>query len=146
MDEPRFFRVQMTTQRRTLSNKRAKRRSGGLLCCIKDDILDAIQQVNGIAKNEDRLWLKLNSSYIGFSCDLFLYFTYITPATSTSPSARENIWQLLNTEVARFSVLGDIMLTGDFNAWTGVSLDYNEHDSSTFVPLPSDYRTDFSWS
>ena len=29
------------------------KRSGGLLCYIKEDILDGIQQINGIAKNED---------------------------------------------------------------------------------------------
>ena len=135
----------MITQCRTLTNKRAKRRSGGLICYIKDVISDGIQQIDGTIKHEDRLWLKLNSSFFGFSSDLFLCFTYISPATSTSTHARGNIWQLLSTEVARFSMHGNILLTGDLNARTSVLPDYNEHDLNVFVPLPTEYRPDYRW-
>ena len=80
------------------TNKRAKRRSGGLVCYI-DEIAEDIRQIDDIIRNEDRLWLKLDSRFFGFPSDLFLCFTYISPATSTSTSARENIWQLLTTEI-----------------------------------------------
>ena len=43
----------MITQCRQLLNKRAKRRSGGLLCYIKEVFVEGIQEVNGIVKNDD---------------------------------------------------------------------------------------------
>ena len=95
----------MITQCRQLLNKRAKT-SGGLFCYIKEVFVEGIQEVNGIVKNDDRLWLKLSSNFFGFPCDLYLCLVYITPATSTHSSARDNIWQLLNTEIAQFSVQG----------------------------------------
>ena len=50
----------MITLCRSPTNKRAKRRSG-LVCYIKDEIVEGIRQIDGIIKNKDRLWLKLNS-------------------------------------------------------------------------------------
>ena len=70
--------------------------------------------------------------------------SYITPTTSTSASARENIWQLLTSEVAKFSSQGDILLTCDFNARTGVLSDYSEHDSHKYISLPLNYKPDSS--
>ena len=93
-------------------------------------------------KNDDRLWLKLSSNFFDFPRDLYLCLAYITPATSTHSSARDNIWQLLNTEIAQFSVQGETMVTGDFNARTGILSDFNEIDSVKYVPLPPHYKTD----
>ena len=131
----------MITQCCQLLNKRAKR-SGGLLCYIKEVFVEGIQEVNGIVKNDDRLWLKLSSNFFGFPRDLYVRLAYITPATSTHSSARDNIWQLLNTEIAQFSVQGEIMVTGDFNARTGILSDFNEIDSVKYVPLPPHYKPD----
>ena len=37
------------------------------------------------------------------------------------------------------------MLTGDLNARTGVLPDFNKYDAKAFVPLPTEYRSDFNW-
>ena len=122
------------------TNKRVKRRSGGLLCYMKDSISSGINQIDGIVENDDRLWLKLHSSFFTLRNDVYIICcNYITPATSTSTSARENIWPLLTTEVAKFSRQGDILLTGNFNARTSDLPDYNQYDS---LPLPADYTSD----
>ena len=52
--------------------------------------------------------------------------------------------QTLTSEVARFSSQGDILLTGDFNARTGVLPDYSEHDSHKYISLPLNYKLDSS--
>ena len=62
----------MITLYRSPTNKKAKRRSGGLVCYIKDEIVEGIRQIDDIIRNEDRLWLKLNSRFFGFPSDLFL--------------------------------------------------------------------------
>ena len=97
----------------------AKMRSAGLICYIKDEISVVFNRLMELFKHEDRLWLKLNSSLFGFSSDLFLCFTYISPATSTSTYARGNIWQLLNTEVAQFSMHGNILLMNLYRVVSG---------------------------
>ena len=61
---------------------------------------------------------------------------------STSTSTRDNLWLLLNTEVAHISSQGDILLAGDFNARTGVLPAHNVYDSTGCVPLPTEYRPD----
>ena len=49
-----------------------------------------------------------------------------------------SLWRL-------YDKLGNIMLTGDLNARTGVLPDFNKHDAKAFVPLPMEYRPDFNW-
>ena len=46
------------------------------------------------------------------------------------------MWHLLNNEIALYSKEGDINLTGDFNARTGVLPDFTTHDSNIHIPLP----------
>ena len=45
-------------------------------------------------------------------------------------------------EIAKFSPLGHIILTGDFNARTGVLLDYIAEDSDQYISLPPEYELD----
>ena len=52
--------------------------------------------------------------------------------------------QTLTSEVAKFSSQGDILLTGDFNARTGVLPEYSEHDSHKYISLPLNYKLDSS--
>ena len=40
------------------------------------------------------------------------------------------------TEIAAFSALGNIMMTGDFNTRTGVLIDYIAQDTMSYIPLP----------
>lgn len=46
----------------------------------------------------------------GFAHDVFLDYVYITSATSTHILARENIWQLINTERPKLFLLEMSML------------------------------------
>ena len=107
----------MITKCRKQTNKRAKRRSGGLLCYMKDSITSGINQIDGIVENDDRLWLKLHSSFSHYEMT-FIYAVIISLLQLQLPLLlyRENIWPLLTTEVVKFSRQGDILLTGDFNA------------------------------
>ena len=44
--------------------------------------------------------------------------------------------------MALYSEEGDIILTGDFNARTGVLPDFTTHDSNVYIPLPPEYVSD----
>ena len=71
----------------------------------------------------------MDANYFSFEKDLYLCLVYISPETSTHQSSRNNIWNLLEEEISNFSIRGHILLTGDFNARTGLLPDYVNHDS-----------------
>ena len=127
---------------RSKSHSKAKRGSGGLICYIKNEFVKGIQYREGKFKLEDRLWLEFNSEFFGLDKYLFLCFIYITPESSCHVSSRDNIWGYLQEEIVTFSINGNIMITGDFNARTGTLLDYINDDSTSYIPLPSDYSFD----
>ena len=127
---------------RSITNKRSKRNSGGLVCYIKKDIMEGIERAECDQKSNDRLWLKLSSTFFGLENDTFVCLCYISPETSTHQSSRNNIWNLLKEEIATFSSKGCIILTGDMNARTGIRPDFVPSDSNEHVPLPPNYVAD----
>ena len=67
---------------------------------------------------------------------------YVSPETSCHPASRENLWNILEEEIAIYSTLGNVVLTGDFNARTSSLPDYIENGVDQFIPVPSNYRVD----
>ena len=127
---------------RARTNRKAKRNSGGLLCYVKDIIKEGIEQISCYKNSDDRIWIKLHASFFGFKRDVFLCLVYISPETSTHQNSRDNLWLLLEDEIAQFSTCGHIIITGDFNARTGSLPDFILNDSSMHIPLPHDYVDD----
>jgi len=66
---------------------------------------------------------------------------YISPPGSTHTTSRDNLWNLLEEEIAFYS-RGHILLAGDFNARTARESDFIEHDTNSYVPLLQDYVVD----
>ena len=96
---------------------RLRRGSGGLICYIKKEIEEGVKNVPCNKCLEDRLWLKLDADFFGLDEDVFLCLAYISPESSCHPASRDNLWNLLEEEIASFSNCGHI-LTGDLNART----------------------------
>ena len=84
------------------------------------------------------MWLKLDADFFGFDKDVFLCLAYISPESSCHPTSRDNLWNLLEEEIASFSNCGQIILTGDLNARTSSLPDYATHDSDLHLSLPPD--------
>jgi exonuclease III len=127
---------------RSRTNIKAKRGSGGLMCYIKNEIEEGVTNVPCNKCSEDRLWLKLDANFFGLYEDLFLCLAYVSPESSCHPASRDNLWNLLEEEIAEFSNHGQIIITGDLNARTGNLPDYATHDSDLHLPLPPDYTVD----
>ena len=127
---------------RSPTNVKAKRGSGGLMCYIKKEIEEGVNNVPCEKCSEDRLWLKLDAVFFGLDKDVYLCLAYISPESSCHPASRDNLWNLLEEEIARFSTCGHIILTGDLNARTSTLPDYANHDSELHLPLPPDYPVD----
>ena len=67
---------------------------------------------------------------------------YITREFSCHVAPRDKLWGYIHEEITAFSALGNIMMTGDFNARTGVLIDYIAQGTMSYIPLPPDYTLD----
>lgn len=112
------------------------------MCYFRKDIKEGIEHIPGLKWSEDRLWIKLNAEFFGLDKDMYLCLAYVSPETSCHLASRDNLWNLLEDEIANYSSLGYIVLTGDFNARTSSLLDYIANDSDQHIPLPPDYEID----
>ena len=110
------------------SSKKCKKISGGISVFVKSDLKDGIKFLEH--KTDDYIWLQLISSFFGTSKDIFLCFIYNPPDNSSyTKTLEEDIFDLVEKDVEKFSKQGDIILAGDLNSRTGnEQLDLIEDD------------------
>ena len=123
--------------------KKRGRKSGGLMIFVKKEIYKYFTKVK---ESDNSIWIKIEnikcSGYISQS--IYLCFCYVKPYKSKDLS--EHIFSQLTTEISYFQSLGEVLISGDFNARTGDLTDFIPHDSTTETfsdcPLPLDYSPD----
>ena len=95
----------------------------GISVLIKNAISKYVTVVRVTAKHF--IWVKIDKSLTGYANNVFCCGLYIPPAGSIYYKRHPdtNIFDLLNTDISHFGSIGDVLLTGDFNAHTGVSPD-----------------------
>ena len=116
--------------------KRAKRDSGGLCIFIKNEISKFFELVEW--DNEDCLILKVKSACTNIDKDLYLFFCYMRPSTSTRNSMHDDldIFDLLFNKISEFRNDNEIILVGDFNSRCNTLSDLIIDDSSSnFDPI-----------
>ena len=118
------------------------RGSGGLLFLYRDDLSPYIDTIH--SNNDYTQWIKLNGNMFGWDKDIYICNFYIPPQESPYYS---NQFDELESEIARFSSIGNILLMGDANSRTGGPeplLDYILDDSSKYIPGLENYNEDSS--
>ena len=83
----------------------------------KKDIVTGIKLVD--KSISDLMWLKRDKQKFGLEKDLFLYFVYIPPANSSytlRTDCDKQLFEKLDQDITKYSVLGDIILMWDLNA------------------------------
>ena len=119
----------------------ATKHSGGIAVCIKNEIKKGVKILPTTCT--EILWLKLCKSFFKLEKDLFVGITYVSPHNSSFSSKRENIFDVLESNIANYSQLGNCLICGDFNARTMCEPDYCSDDNFTdYVNLPNDYICD----
>ena len=104
-------------------SKGSNKRSGGISIYVKEEIRHGIKFLNH--QNNDYIWLKLCKDFFHVAKDIYLCFIYNPPSCSTyTQSLDEDILELIETDITKYSEIGNIILAGDFNARTG----NDEHD------------------
>lgn len=127
-------------------NVRAVRASGGISVLVnksyrKDAGSNKSKGVSFMDENNFCVWLKLSSLFFKIPRDIYLGGVYIPPEYSTFyQNNPDDPYTLLENDVIKYGSLGDIIITGDFNARTGELHDYLEVQDSTIhnnIPIAS---------
>ena len=69
-----------------------------------------------ISRNKNILWIKLDKSFFDLDKDLYLGTVYISP--NTSQVIDQELLDDIESEIVNFTLKGDVILQGDFNART----------------------------
>ena len=101
---------------RKMRNLRARRASGGIGVFIKNTLSPGIKV---FSSSDICVWIHFDKAYFGLTRPLYIACVYIPPICSSHRALNDNYFDVLESEIARFSLNADIMLCGDFNARTG---------------------------
>ena len=113
---------------------------GGIAICVKSEIYKGIQIMP--IKNSEILWIKLCKSFFNLECDIYMAVTYISPSGSPFAGRNDNIFEILESDIAKYSQVGDCIICGDFNARTGVEPDYCMEDENPVTDSIPEYICD----
>ena len=112
---------------------------------INKNIVKGVSYEKNGSSSNNRAWLKLEKSFFGLQFDIFLCAVYIPPLNSTHYN---NDYEILQSEISKFSNLGKIALIGYFNSRIAKLPDFIENDSLDLNDLnennllPDDYLVD----
>ena len=118
-----YFRSDRNTRHR-----RSKRAAGGTVDFFKSSLKKGVQKLG--SKISDFLWIKLDRKVFSLNKDIFICCVYIPPQGSVMHIGKE-YFETLQSEMLYYSVLGDVILLGDFNARTGGLQDFIKYDDIT---------------
>ena len=138
IDIPGYF---CSRSNRSKSSK-ATKYSGGVAVFIREKIKPFVELLP--ICNNDIVWIKVKSCFLGTDYDLYICTVYISPENSRYTSDI-NPFEILFNDICKFSTLnGKCLLMGDFNAATNTANDYvmSSKADNQHIPLPIDNYID----
>ena len=112
-------------------HKKAKRHSGGMTDLVKKEIKQGVKFFSS-SSTRFVLW-KLDRQFPNLDQDIYACSTYIPPANSVYiKNGSEGPFSELEKSIAKYSMLGEIILMSDFNARKGklnddIECNFNQH-------------------
>jgi exonuclease III len=117
------------------------RNFGGLAIFIRQNIKDGIRYLENT--RSDYQWIMLKKEFFNINRNLFMCIMHVPPQNSTyTLRTDDNVLLNIEEDIKSFGENCDILLTGDINARTGVTLDYIECDDNKYLPLDDMYTED----
>ena len=117
------------------------RKHGGIAVYVRDVLLPGVFKIP--TTGSDTIQIKLDKNKFSLDRDTVISFSYCSPANS-SYTQRTQVDSFDDLE-EKLSCLGqdtDIISLGDFNARTGIGLDYFRNEDNTNMPDIYDYQVD----
>ena len=122
-------------------SKKAKKHSGGLSVLVKQYIRPGITYLP--ITNTEFMWFKLCKNYFNMSQDIYVAVVYKCPSNSSFENNNDDVFELLENDIATYSKLGTCILCGDFNARTNIEADSCLNDDiNEFMDIPYNYVQD----
>jgi len=119
----------------------APRAFGGLAVGVKLHLLKGVTFLK--KTHTEFMWVRLCKQFFGIDNDIFVCVVYISPNSSSFSHERDDIFSLIEKDVATYSKQGYCLVLGDFNARTNIEYDFVSNDSSKFLDsLCTDYIID----
>ena len=126
IDVPEFSCITSSTRNK---HKKARRFSGGISIYVRNNLKTGVSKLP--FSNPDIVWVKLLKSFFNFKKDVFLGIIYFSPEGSTGNNEDLNVlYSKLLSDIEIYSSQGDIVIQGDFNAYTNLNPDYVTYDES----------------
>ena len=128
---------------RPFNNTRRDNKHGGVCIMVENSLARGVTEVK--PKIEDVIACKLNKTFFGLDCDIFIVNSYIKPAYTSSKNSENcglDIMRELDQFINDLRGKGEVICCGDFNARIGSNLDFIDEDKcgyESYIPLPDDY-------
>lgn len=88
------------------------------------------------------MWFKVCKNFFGMQQDIYICNVYISPAGSSYSLRRDDIFALIEKDIAKYSKQGNCILMGDFNARTCTQPDFVVNDTCKYLNTHSNYVID----
>ena len=113
-------------------HRRARRGSGGIAVYVKNCISKGLSNLS--SRHSDIVWIKLDSKLFNLNRDVFIVVVYFSPENSSSCTEDKNvIYSRLLRNIEHYNQHGDIVIQGDFNAYTNTVSDFVISDNTEFL-------------
>ena len=115
------------------------KRHGGISLYIKRDISKGVKILN--TNNKNVIWCKLDKSFFNLPKNIYLGTIYFSQSIYENSKGEDYIADL-EQDIVDFSMNGDIIIQGDFNARTGILQEFIKDDDNSKIfceSLPDDY-------
>ncbi|VDI55947.1 Hypothetical predicted protein [Mytilus galloprovincialis] len=121
-------------------HKRARRGSGGISLYVRSSIYKGISKLT--CTHNNAVWVKLDKHFFNLKNDIFMATVYFSPEYSSGCTEDINeVYSKLLRNIEHYSQLGDIVIQGDFNAYTNTIPDFVISDEAKF---PKSKDNDYS--
>ena len=118
-------------------HKKARRNSGGIAIYAKHSLTKGLSKLPN--EHSDIQWVKLNHNFFNLPRDVYLAFIYFSPESSSGqPKDIEEMFSKLLRNIEYYSQYGEVLIQGDFNAYTSTSSDFVSSDESKYPHTEDD--------
>lgn len=134
-DIPGFVCISKSNRKK---HKKARRNSGGIIMYAKNSIARGVSKI--ASSHQDIIWAKFDKTFFNLKKDTYVGIIYFSPEYSSSNNIEDlnERYSKLLRNIEHYSKLGNILIQGDFNAYTNTCKDFVITDNSSFPKLNDD--------
>ena len=124
-----------------MKHKNARRHSGGIAVYVKNTISKGISKLRNT--HCDIQWIKLEKAFFSLERDLYLASVYISPEHTTGDVPdTDSVYTSSLEGIQMYNQYGDLLIQGDFNAYTNTAPDYIVSDENQYPKMEECYFVD----